>query len=214
MIKLSNWTIEAIGAPFGRQYDNLTRHLDVCGDIPPSWSWDALLQFGDNLNIITLSAGDDGLHADLTAETLAFNGVYRLQLRATNGELVRHTNIIPVNVAESLSGDAKWPELPSEFSQAEARIRELNEHPPVPGENGYWMLWDPDRDIYVESDIPLPAGGGGGGYRIGDGLKLDPETNTLSVDTANAAEQDNTKPITSAAVFTTVGNIEVILKTI
>lgn len=34
MIKLSNWTIEAIGAPFGRQYDNLTRHLE---EYPQAW---------------------------------------------------------------------------------------------------------------------------------------------------------------------------------
>lgn len=39
-------------------------------------------------------------------------------------------------------------------------------------------------------------------YNIGAGLKLDAETNTLSVDTANAVEKDNTKPVTSAAVYT------------
>lgn len=51
-------------------------------------------------------------------------------------------------------------------------------------------------------------------YNIGAGLKLDTATNTLFVDTADAVEQDNTKPITSAAVYTTVGNIEVLLSTI
>lgn len=49
-------------------------------------------------------------------------------------------------------------------------------------------------------------------YEIGDGLKV--EGNTLSVDTANIVEQDNTKPITSSAVYTTVGNINAILGTI
>lgn len=56
--------------------------------------------------------------------------------------------------------------------------------------------------------------GGGTAYRIGDGLKLDTETNTISVDTADEVEQDNTRPVTSAAVATTVGNIEAILATI
>ena len=58
------------------------------------------------------------------------------------------------------------------------------------------------------------GGGGGGGYQIGDGLKLDAETNTLSVDTADAVEKDNTKPVTSAAVYTEVGNINALLATI
>lgn len=58
------------------------------------------------------------------------------------------------------------------------------------------------------------GGSGGGGYTIGDGLKLDAETNTLSVDTAEAVEKDNTKPVTSAAVYTEVGNINALLATI
>lgn len=58
------------------------------------------------------------------------------------------------------------------------------------------------------------GGSGGGGYTIGEGLKLDAETNTLSVDTAAAVEKDNTKPVTSAAVYTEVGNINALLATI
>ena len=58
------------------------------------------------------------------------------------------------------------------------------------------------------------GGSGGGGYTIGDGLKLDAATNTLSVDTAYAVEKDNTKPVTSAAVYTEVGNINALLATI
>ena len=72
------------------------------------------------------------------------------------------------------------------------------------------------------------AGGGGGGgavrvpimsetvagiAMVGDNLKIDAE-GRLSVDTANEAEQDNTRPITSAAVHTVVGNIEVLLESI
>lgn len=58
------------------------------------------------------------------------------------------------------------------------------------------------------------GGSGGGGYTIGDGLKIDAATNTLSVDTAAAVEKDNTKPVTSAAVYTEVGNINALLATI
>lgn len=58
------------------------------------------------------------------------------------------------------------------------------------------------------------GGSGGGGYNIGPGLKLDAATNTLSVDTAAAVEKDNTKPVTSAAVYTEVGNINALLATI
>ena len=56
--------------------------------------------------------------------------------------------------------------------------------------------------------------GGGTAYTIGHGLKLDAETNTLSVDMADKIEQDNTLPITAAAVYVEVGNINALLKTI
>lgn len=68
------------------------------------------------------------------------------------------------------------------------------------------------QPLEAELGIAFSDGGGGVNYIIGDGLKL--EGRTLSVDTATEVEQDNTKPITSAAVYTTVGNIEALLKTI
>ena len=58
------------------------------------------------------------------------------------------------------------------------------------------------------------TGGGGTAYAIGHGLKLDANTNTLSVDMADKIEQDNTLPITAAAVYAEVGNINALLKTI
>lgn len=47
---------------------------------------------------------------------------------------------------------------------------------------------------------------------IGENLKV--VDGALTVDTAQNVEQDNTKPITSAAVYTEVGNIDVLLQTI
>lgn len=58
------------------------------------------------------------------------------------------------------------------------------------------------------------GGGGGATYEIGDGLKLDTETNTLSVDTTDKVEENNNKPITSSAVYLEIGNINVKLSTI
>jgi hypothetical protein len=53
---------------------------------------------------------------------------------------------------------------------------------------------------------------GGVDFETDDTLKL--ENGILSVNTTNQMEQDNTRPITSAGVYATVGNIEALLKTI
>lgn len=75
---------------------------------------------------------------------------------------------------------------------------------------------DNREPVDVSFNVSVRAGGGSGtgGYTIGDGLKLDAATNTLSVDTAEIVEKDNTKPVTSAAVYTEVGNINALLATI
>lgn len=49
-------------------------------------------------------------------------------------------------------------------------------------------------------------------YALGDNLQV--MDNVLSVKMAHQAEQDNTLPITAAAVYTEVGNINALLQTI
>lgn len=77
---------------------------------------------------------------------------------------------------------------------------------------------DPTDDVYNQIMEKLNALDGAtpataeklGMVRIGENLKITKD-GVLSVDTANAVEQDNTKPITSAAVHVEIGNIEVLL---
>ena len=83
----------------------------------------------------------------------------------------------------------------------------------MPGPSGYWRLWDVEAGVYKDSSLPLPDGEGGFPYQLGNSLKIT-GVNTLEVNTASQVEADNTLPITSAAVHTTVGNIDALLQTI
>ena len=87
-------------------------------------------------------------------------------------------------------------------------------------------IQDPDAiknavDDYLEqnppsggiTEIPIATQDTIGGIKIGDNLRIS-EDGVLSVETATAVEADNTLPVTSAAVNTTVGNIEILLTTI
>ena len=106
-----------------------------------------------------------------------------------------------------------------------AKVIDLNNHPPIPGENGYWLLWDTDSGAYVESELPLPevsSGGSGGSWsQISekpfdtiDGNTLVNRSGTLCVNTTDNAEQDNTRPITSSGVHVICGNINALLQAI
>ena len=158
VIHYEDWRLWADPGPvIARQYDNLTRRLEITGDMPEGWDWTLLVQADrEHLDLIALRPMEGGLGVDLTAEMLALSGYYTIQLRGNQGELVRHTNQVRIFIPSSLSGDANWPELPSEFSQAEADIRALNAHPPIPGDGGYWLVWDLDGEKYVTSSLPMP----------------------------------------------------------
>jgi hypothetical protein len=69
-----------------------------------------------------------------------------------------------------------------------------------PAESGYTL-----EEISAE-------GSGGIDFTTDDTLSLN--NGVLSVNTTSEMESDNTLPITSAGVYATVGNIEVLLKTI
>lgn len=162
MIIFKDWTITAPRGVIARQFDNLSRRLEVVGELPEGYTWDLLVQVGNALDIITLEPMEGGVGVTLTADQLSQSGYYSVQLRGARGEEVRHTNVESIFVPPSLSGSGQWPTVPSEFGQAEQRIREIATHPPVPGENGFWMLWDPDEEQYAESQLPLPESGGSG----------------------------------------------------
>ena len=158
MIVFNNWQISVTGL-IARQYDNLSRRIDVEGDLPAGYTWQLLVQSGGNADTILLEATETGAGAVLTADNLSKSGEYYIQLRGvleTDGVTRRHTNVVSAYIPESLTGLGTWPEVPTEFSQVEARILELYQHPPIPGNNGYWLVWDTDKDEYVESQLALP----------------------------------------------------------
>ena len=134
------------------------------------------------------------------------------------------TNVVSLRLEKS---NTLWEQdAPEPQPSWLAKVIDLNNHPPIPGENGYWMLWDTDNGAYVESDLPLPevSGGGGSGGRWNqisdkpfntiDGNTLVNRSGTLCVNTTDNAEQDDTRPITSSGVHVICGNINALLQEI
>lgn len=84
---------------------------------------------------------------------------------------------------------------------------------PVPNVDGEIEAQYPtilqDHEARIED---LEENGPGPGYKIGDGLIL--QGGVLSVDTINEVKEDNTKPVTSGAVYMQLGNVEALLANI
>ena len=64
------------------------------------------------------------------------------------------TNVVSLRLEKS---NTLWEQAAPEPQPSWlAKVIDMNNHPPIPGENGYWLIWDTDSGAYVESELPLP----------------------------------------------------------
>ena len=163
MIQFKDWRLEWDGSPVAMQFDNGSVRLEIVGEMPTGYDWELLVREPEGgMDILTLEKQPDGVGVLLKRENLPKWGTYALQLRGTlqaDGTTQRHSTVAEVLVPESLSGDTAWPEIPAAFRQLEARLKELAAHPPKPGSNGYWLLWDAEEGAYHDSNLPVGTGG-------------------------------------------------------
>ena len=146
---------------------------------------------------------------------------FDVTLFGKNGNQEVPTNVVSLRLEKS---NTLWEQdAPEPQPSWLAKVIDMNNHPPVPGNKGYWLLWDTDKGAYVESDLPLPEVSGGGGswsqisgkpFDTIDGNTLVNRSGTLCVNTTDNAEQDNTRPITSSGVHVICGNINALLQAI
>lgn len=183
MLYMQDWHI-CVPADFsmGFEGDNNAVTLEISTDLSDGWDLKVDVAKDGEKNIIQLNRRDNVYYALLTSSMLADDGVYEMQVRGTLGDQVRHSNIFLSHVHNSINAtDAFPPPLPSEFEQMEDRLTSINNNPPQPGENGYWLIWDPDDMEYKESDIPLPSEGGTVGTTDYNKLKNRPSINGVEL---------------------------------
>ena len=165
MIQFKDWRLEWDGSPVAMQFDNGSVRLEIVGEMPTGYDWELLVREPEGgMDILALEKQPDGVGVLLKRENLPKWGTYALQLRGTlqaDGTTQRHSTVAEVLVPESLSGDTAWPEIPAAFRQLEARLKELAAHPPKPGSEGYWQLWDAEEGAYHDSNLPVGTGGPG-----------------------------------------------------
>lgn len=139
--------------------------INITVDTDESWTYKLDVKYpekccsGEQLyNIINLTRNGNTYTAVLTKDMLPFAGKYTMQIRGINGDKVAHSDTFDAWVKYSIEPASTYDPVPSEFYQIEDNITEINNNPPKPGENGYWLIWDVTTHKYKESAIPLPDG--------------------------------------------------------
>lgn len=119
----------------------------------------------------------------------------KVELLYTVDDVVVKSEVWKTSVLESLSDDTAEP--PDAAAGWVERVLEAGAQAVGAAEAA--------EKAAARAENAVPAGS----LEIGDGLKF--SGGKLVVDTADKVEQDNTKPVTSAAVHTELGNIEALL---
>lgn len=210
----------------GNENDNLAERIQFV--LPARLAGAAVflyLSIGDYADVVELS--DDRIYAPTRTHT-QYPGRWVAYLQAQmDGDVVWHSDVFALYVGDlPFEGERIEQAYPTAIEEALRAVDTLT------GVNARAVTLAPGSEATVELEeddegnrtivygIPRGrdgAGGDGGGgfaYEIGRGLKVEEDGVTLSVDTADAVEADNTLPITSAAVHVTVGNINALLETI
>ena len=190
--------------PLGRQGENLARQIlfDVSG-------WES--EYGPGsveliaqrpvdeapYPVVTTRDGDSVVWSVTAADTLYPGDSGRCELRYYVGETLAKSRIWGTYVARAM-------DTPSETTPPEPekgwvdQVLEAGTSAKEAAERA--------EEAAKKAESAVPAGS----LSIGDGLKWAAD-GKLTVDTADKVEQDNTKPVTSAAVHTEIGNIEALL---
>lgn len=224
------WLLETEGALIGYDGENLsyTLEIDTAADMT-GYTMYADLEYQDGTKGALPLVKQNGVLRATVGAGYLIPGWAKIQLRGvgtasgTAAPPVKKSSMSrvrigpSVNAAESLPApeQAVWDAYAAQMAALRDQAQKAAESvPEIEKQIGDLDdLTTKDKSTLVAA-INEAARSGGGGYIIGDGLKLDPESNTLSVDTADKVEKDNTKPVTSAAVHTEVGNINALLATI
>ena len=190
--------------PLGRQGENLARQIlfDVSGwesEYGPG-SVELIAQRpGDETPypVVTARDGDGVVWTVTSADTLYPGDSGRCELRYYVGETLAKSRIWGTYVARAM-------DTPSETTPPEPekgwvdKVLEAGTSAKEAAERA--------EEAAKQAESAVPSGS----LSIGNGLKWAAD-GKLIVDTADKVEQDNTKPVTSAAVHTEIGNIEALL---
>lgn len=164
-ITLSGQTVTQDTKVINFDKNNPTDIISVLVDTDETWQYQLEVQFPDGCcaegalyTLINLERVENTCTTVVSNEILPFNGQYIMRLKGQSGDSVFYSEYFDAWIKYSIQPGETYNPIPNQYYQIERNIEELNAHPPIPGNNGYWLIWSLTTKQYEESTYPLPAG--------------------------------------------------------
>lgn len=187
-LTITNNEVTIVGSNIvGFEQSNMVAAITGTVDTEAGWNFTLLIQRMEDNSVdqIFFTRQDSVIYSVLTADMLPVSGRYIGQFQISQGMMVGLTNQFEFWVENTVNLEDAFTPIPTAFLQLATNVRILYEHPPTPGENGYWMIWNPMTGEYEQSDIavtalPIASATTLGGVKIGEGVNVT-DDGTISV---------------------------------
>lgn len=133
----------------------------ITGNVDTESGWDFILKVfmvkTQQYNSIPMTRDNNIIYVTLTSDMMPVGGKYIGQFEMTKDSQIMQTDQFEFWVNNSINLNAVWTPIPTTFEQLAENVRIMQLHPPVPGNNGFWLIWDVENSEYQESTQALPA---------------------------------------------------------
>lgn len=159
-LTITGTQVEIIGSNVvGFAQNNLVNTISATVDTPSEYTNFTLKVYmnePEQYNAIPFIREGDIVYTVLTSDMIPVSGRYTGQFEISYGMMLMQTEMFDFWVENSVNLNKAYTPIPSTFTQLATNVALMQQHPPYPGDAGYWMIWNLSEGEYQQSNLPLP----------------------------------------------------------
>lgn len=159
-LTITGTQVEIVGSNIvGFAQNNLVNTISATVDTPSEYTNFTLKVYmnePEQYNAIPFIREGDIVYTVLTSDMIPASGRYTGQFEISYGMMLMQTEMFDFWVENSVNLNKAYTPIPSTFTQLATNVALMQQHPPYPGDAGYWMIWNLSEGEYQQSNLPLP----------------------------------------------------------
>lgn len=160
-LTITGTQVEIVGSNIvGFAQNNLVNTISATVDTPAEYTNVTLkiyMEVPQEYNAIPFIREGNIIYCILTSDMIPVGGKYTGQFEFSYGMMLLQSELFEFWVENSVNLNDAYTPIPTTFTQLATNIAILNQHPPYPGTEGYWMTWNLENGEYEQSIYPLPS---------------------------------------------------------
>lgn len=159
-LTITGTQVEIVGSNVvGFAQNNLVNTISATVDTPAEYvnfTLKIYMNEPEQYNAIPFIREGDIVYTVLTSDMIPVGGRYTGQFEMSYGMMVLQTELFDFWVENNVNLNKAYTPIPSTFTQLATNVALMQQHPPYPGDAGYWMIWNLAEGEYQQSNLPLP----------------------------------------------------------